>query len=59
MAHRFPALARRLTERTRAVRGVVTFTETTGEVCDAACRSDARLERAHTAAITTSLGYRL
>jgi hypothetical protein len=58
MARRFPALAR-LTGRTRPLRGVVTFTETTGQVCDAACRSDARLDRARTAAVATSLSYRL
>lgn len=59
MAHRFPALARRITGRTREARGMVTFAETTGEVCDAACRSDARLDRARTAAVATGLGYRL
>jgi hypothetical protein len=58
MTRRFPALAH-LAGRTREVRGVLTFTEIAGEVCDAACRSDARLERARTAAIAAGLGYRL
>ncbi|MFL6055282.1 MAG: hypothetical protein ACJ72W_20620 [Actinoallomurus sp.] len=57
MARRFPALAR-LIGRTRPLRWVVTFTESTGQVCDAACRSDARLERSRTAAIAAGLGYR-
>jgi hypothetical protein len=58
MLRRFPALVR-LTGRTRTPRGVVTFTESTGQVCDSACRSDARLDRARTAAIATHLGYRI
>lgn len=58
MARRFPVLAR-LAGRTRPLRGVVTFTESTGQVCDAACRSDARLDRARTSAIAAGLGYRL
>ncbi|WP_433177445.1 hypothetical protein [Actinoallomurus sp. CA-150999] len=58
MMRRFPALARR-SKRALEVRGAVTFTDATGEVCDDVCRSDARLDRARTAALATSLGYRL
>ncbi|GAA0367829.1 hypothetical protein NE235_03560 [Actinoallomurus spadix] len=58
MRRRSPTLIR-LARRTRTPRGVVTFTESTGQVCDAACRSDARLDRARTTAIATSFGYRI
>ncbi|GAB3966236.1 hypothetical protein GCM10029978_030900 [Actinoallomurus acanthiterrae] len=47
----------RLTGRTRPLRGVITFTETTGEICDATCRGDANLERARAAVVANSLGY--
>jgi hypothetical protein len=58
MAHRLSALMRRSTGKTGQVRDVVTFNETTGEVCDAACRSDARLDQTRTFAISATLGYR-
>jgi hypothetical protein len=54
MTRRLSALIR--TGRTRLARGVVTFSEATGEVCDAACRSDARLDRARTSALATGFG---
>ena len=60
MAHRLPALARRITgngTRTRQER--VTFNDSTGEVCDARCRRTARLDHARTSAIAAGLGYRI
>ncbi|GAA4591752.1 hypothetical protein GCM10023194_51850 [Planotetraspora phitsanulokensis] len=56
MAHRLSALIRRPTGRTRPMRDPVTFNEATGEVCDATCRSDARLDRARTSALAARLG---
>jgi hypothetical protein len=54
---RLTALARLITRRRVWLAGVE-FTEATGEVCHAACRSAARLERAHAAAAAARLGYR-
>ncbi|GII28660.1 hypothetical protein Pmi06nite_21020 [Planotetraspora mira] len=56
-AHRLSALMRKTAGKAGRVRGSVTFNEATGEVCDGACRSDARLDRARTFAISATLGY--
>jgi hypothetical protein len=60
VAHRLPALARRITGHgTRARQERVTFNDSTGEVCDARCRRTARLDHARTSAIAAGLGYRI
>ena len=56
MATRLSALLRRSTGRTHPVRGLVTFNEATGEVCDAACRINARLGQARTSALVAGFG---
>jgi hypothetical protein len=58
VAHRLPALARRLTGN-GARRERITFNDSTGEVCDAMCRRTARLDHARTSAIAAGLGYRV
>jgi hypothetical protein len=60
MAHRLPALTRRITGNgARARQERITFNDSTGEVCDAMCRRTARLEHARTSAIAAGLGYRI
>ena len=56
MAHRLPALARRIASIRRER---VTFNESTGEVCDAMCRRSARLDHARTSVMAAGLGYRI
>lgn len=57
MAH-LPALARRIVG-VRKRREVVTFDDSTGEVCDALCRRTSRLDHARTSAVAAGLGYRI
>ena len=57
MAHRLPALVRRLTGA-RGRRERIDFNDSTGEVCDALCRRTARLDHARTSAVAAGLGYR-
>jgi hypothetical protein len=60
VAHRLPALARRITGTgARARQERINFNDSTGEVCDAMCRRTARVDRARTAAIAAGLGYRI
>jgi hypothetical protein len=60
VAHRLPALARRLTGNgARARQERINFNDSTGEVCDAMCRRTARLDHVRTSAIAAGLGYRI
>jgi hypothetical protein len=60
VAHRLPALARRITGNgARARLERIKFNDSTGEVCDATCRRTARLDHARTSAIAAGLGYRI
>lgn len=60
MAHRLPPLGRRIAgRRGHGHTERVTFTDGTGEVCDALCRRTARLDSARTTAAAASLGYRI
>lgn len=60
MAHRLPALVRRITgHRGHGDTERVTFNDGTGEVCDDLCRRITRLDSARTTAAAASLGYRI